>query len=136
VIADCSEKQRFAVLMKKSEDETRVKIITKENVVELQKQPGKQQIVVKVDGQKVDDDEQLQQSGVEKSELQVYVQQRGIQVRFDGEEISIKSMFSRAPLIEFQSVVCTRTCSADFAVISQMKKTMNSACLTTSAVSL
>jgi len=76
--------------MKKSDEETKVKIITQETIVELQKQSGGQQIIVKIDGEKVDREEQLERNGVEKSETQVYVQQRGIQVRFDGEEAFIK----------------------------------------------
>jgi hypothetical protein len=88
---DCSrEDPRFVVLMKKSEEETKVKIITQKAVIELQKQSDKQQMIVKIDGQKVEDEEKLQENGIEKSESQVYVQQKGIQVRFDGEEASIK----------------------------------------------
>jgi len=77
-------------LMKKSEEETRVKIITQLSTIELQKESGKQQIVTKVDGEKVTDEERLSENGIEMSSFQVYVQQRGVSVRFDGEETSIK----------------------------------------------
>lgn len=88
---DCSrEEPRFVVMMKKSEEETKVKIITQERVIELQKQSGNQPIVVKIDGKKAETEEKLQENGIEKSESQVYVQQRGLEVRFDGDEASIK----------------------------------------------
>lgn len=78
--------------MKKSEngESKKVKIITTESTIELQKEQGKQQIVVKIDGQPENDQERLQEQGVEKNGYQVQVQKRGINVRFDGEEASIK----------------------------------------------
>jgi hypothetical protein len=87
---DCRENPRFVVLMKKTEDEKKVKIITQENVIELQKEAGKKNLIVKVDGQTINDEEQLNEYGVQKSEFQIYVQQKGINVRFNGEEAFIK----------------------------------------------
>jgi len=88
---DCRENPRFVVLMKKADDNKKmVKIITQENTIELQKEAGKQQITVKVDDKKITDEDELTKYDIEKSQFQVYVQQRGIQVRFDGEEASIK----------------------------------------------
>jgi len=74
--------------MKKTEEEKRVKIITQENTIELQKQPNK--FVVKIDGQQVTDEEKLSEFGVEKSSFQVEVSQRGVHVRFDGNVATIK----------------------------------------------
>jgi len=90
---DCSrENPRFVVMMKKSESEEakKVKIITPESTIELQKKSGKQEIVVKIDGQQVNDEERLQEHGIDKSDFQVFVQKRGVSVRFDGEEATIK----------------------------------------------
>jgi len=90
---DCSrENPRFVVMMKKSESEEakKVKIITPESAIELQKKSGKQEIVVKIDGQQVNDEERLQEHGIDKSDFQVFVQKRGVSVRFDGEEATIK----------------------------------------------
>lgn len=90
---DCSrETPRFVVLMKKTEsgESKQVKIITPESTIELQKQPGQQQIVVMIDGKQETNEERLQEQGVDKSDYQVYVQKRGVSVRFDGEEASIK----------------------------------------------
>jgi hypothetical protein len=75
--------------MKKTEEgQQKVKIITRESTIELEKQS--QNLVVKIDGEKVNDEEKLNEQGIEKSEYQVYVSQRGVQVRFDGQEIKIK----------------------------------------------
>jgi hypothetical protein len=85
---DCRENPKFAVLMKKSDEETKIKIITRKNAIELYKQQDK--MVVKVDGQKVTDEEKLNEQGIELSSYQAYVNQQGITVRFDGEDVSIK----------------------------------------------
>jgi len=78
--------------MKKSESEEskKIKIITPESTIELQKKSGSHPIVVKIDGEQTSDEERLQEQGIERSEYQVFVQKRGISVRFDGEEASIK----------------------------------------------
>jgi len=76
--------------MKKSEDQTKIKIITKQTTIELQKEPGNQKIVVKIDGKQVEQESKLQENGVDKSDSQVYVNQKNIQVRFDGQEAFIK----------------------------------------------
>jgi len=88
---DCSrESPRFVVMMKKVGESKKVKIITPEAAIELQKKENKRDILIKVDGQQVEDEEQLQEYGIEKQSHQVEVQKRGISVRFDGEEATIK----------------------------------------------
>jgi co-chaperonin GroES (HSP10) len=104
-------------MMKKSESEEakKVKIITPESAIELQKKSGKQEIVVKIDGQQVNDEERLQEHGIDKSDFQVFVQKRGVSVRFDGEEATIKGEFLAEffnLIFSFQSAACTRTFNA------------------------
>jgi len=86
---DCSrETPRFVVLMKKFDESKKVKIITPESTIEMQRQSG--QIVVKIDGEQTTSEEKLQEQGIDKSDYQVYVQKRGVSVRFDGEEAKIQ----------------------------------------------
>lgn len=86
---DCRESPRFVVLMKKSDESSKVKIITTRNTVELERKSDKREILVKVDGNRVDD-EKLSEYGIEKSDFDVYVNQRQVNVRFDGAEARIK----------------------------------------------
>ncbi|KAI6184877.1 hypothetical protein M3Y97_00643900 [Aphelenchoides bicaudatus] len=87
---DCSREQpRFVVLMKKTDEGVKkVKIITPESTIELKRESNK--MIVKIDGQQVDNEERLQEQGVETSSHQIYVQKRGITVRFDGQEVKIQ----------------------------------------------
>lgn len=87
---DCSrEEPRFVVLLKKTEEEKKVKIITPRSTIELVSKQD-QRPVVKVDGEKVTDEEELSQQGIEQSYDQVYVRKSGIRVQFDGEEVKVK----------------------------------------------
>lgn len=76
--------------MKKIDGINKLKIMTRESAIELQKQPDKRQIVVKIDGRTENNEETLADHGVDKSYDQVSVNTNGINVRFDGEEASIK----------------------------------------------
>jgi hypothetical protein len=87
---DCSrENPRFAVLMKKTEDEKKVKIVTQDRTIELISKQ-QQKLTVKVDGQKVTDEEELSSQGIEQSFNRVYVRTSSVNVEFDGEEVKIK----------------------------------------------
>jgi hypothetical protein len=88
---DCSREQpRFAVLMKKqSEQEKKVKIILQDQTIELLSKQG-QKPVVKIDGQQVQDEQELSQNGVELSYSAVYVRRSGLNVQFDGEEVKVQ----------------------------------------------
>jgi hypothetical protein len=86
---DCRENPRFVVLMKRSEEESKIKVITTRNTIELERKSGKKEIIVKVDDKRIDDEE-LSQYGIDKSDFEVYVNQRQINVRFDGSEARIK----------------------------------------------
>jgi hypothetical protein len=85
---DCSrDEPRFAVLMKKTDEETKVKIISQHKTIEL---IGKESnIAVKINGQVEKDQEELSQQGVEQSYGAVYASIAGVKVQFDGEEVKI-----------------------------------------------
>ncbi|KAI6212243.1 hypothetical protein M3Y99_01841300 [Aphelenchoides fujianensis] len=88
---DCSrEEPRFVVLMKKTEEQKKVKIITRDTTIELAAQSENEKMHVKINGERVQDPEQLSEEGVELNFNTAYVQQRGIQVEFDGEEAKVK----------------------------------------------
>jgi hypothetical protein len=90
---DCSREQpRFVVLMKKSQEEKKVKIMTQQNVIELisKSSNSQQKPTIKINGRVVKDEQELSEQGVETTYNQVYVSQSGVKVQFDGEEAKIK----------------------------------------------
>jgi len=88
---DCSREQpRFAVLMKKqSEEEKKVKIVLQDKTIEL---IGKQQQkpIVKIDGQRVESEQDLSEDGIEMTYNTIYVKRSGLNVQFDGEQVKIQ----------------------------------------------
>lgn len=58
---DCSSDSTFAVLMKKSEKQLRVKIVTQESTIELSRKTDNERVEVKIDGQQVKDESRLQE---------------------------------------------------------------------------
>jgi len=88
---DCSrEEPRFVVLMKKSEEQKKVKIMTPDSVIELSKPSSQGKPIVKINGRQVEQEEELANEGVETSYNKVYVSKNGVNVEFDGEEAKIK----------------------------------------------
>lgn len=90
---DCSrEEPRFVVLMKKSEEEKKVKIMTQQNVIELisKSSNSQQQPTIKINGKVVKDEQELSEQGIETTYNQVYVRVSGVSVQFDGEEANVK----------------------------------------------
>lgn len=87
---DCSRDQpRFVVLMKKTEEEKKIKIITQDKTIELIAKNG-QKPIVKIDGQQEENEQELQEQGIEQSYDQVYVRTSSVRVQFDGEEVKVK----------------------------------------------
>jgi hypothetical protein len=88
---DCSREQpRFAVLMKKqSEEEKKVKIVLQDKTIEI---IGKQQQkpIVKIDGQRVESEQELSEDGIEMTYNTIYVKRSGLNVQFDGEQVKIQ----------------------------------------------
>jgi hypothetical protein len=90
---DCSRAEpRFVVLMKKAEEEIKVKIMTQKSVIELIKSSNtqQQQITIKINNKVVKDEEQLSEQGIESNYNTVYVRTSGVNVVFDGEEAKVK----------------------------------------------
>jgi len=87
---DCSrEDPRFVVLMKKDNEEKKVKIITQDKTIELIRKEQKKPIV-KIDGRMVTDEQELSEEGVELSYNQAYVRKSDLSIQFDGEECKVK----------------------------------------------
>jgi len=89
---DCSREQpRFVVLMKKSEQQKKVKIMTQQGIIELSsKSSNSDTPTVKINGKQVQQQEELADEGVETSYGKVYVSKGGVRVEFDGEEAKVK----------------------------------------------
>jgi hypothetical protein len=90
---DCSrDEPRFVVLMKKSEEEKKVKIMTQRTVIELisKSSDSQQKPTIKINGKVVNNEEQLSEQGIESTYNQVYVRQSGVSVQFDGENAKVK----------------------------------------------
>lgn len=87
---DCSrDEPRFVVLMKKSEEEKKIKLVLQDKTIEL---IGKQQQkpIVKIEGQQIMDEQELSEEGIELNYNTVYVRRSGLNVQFDGEEAKIQ----------------------------------------------
>ncbi|CAJ0565560.1 unnamed protein product, partial [Mesorhabditis spiculigera] len=90
---DCSEEPEYAVLMKtvrKNSEEKQIKIVrlNKEIEVELKED----ELIVKVDGRRVRDEELLRESGIEMiGERSVEITLPKITVRFDGYKCEVKA---------------------------------------------
>jgi len=77
--------------MKKTGGEgKKVKIITQQDVIELEKEADKSAIRIKINGEQTTSEERLSEFGIESSGYQVFVNTRGVNVKFDGEEAVIK----------------------------------------------
>lgn len=92
---DCSrDEPRFVVLMKKQqsgEEKRLVKIVTPKTTIELQGSPSSQGTpLIKINGQRVQGEEQLAEQGIETSFGHVTVQKAGIKVEFNGQEAKIQ----------------------------------------------
>ncbi|KAI6231775.1 hypothetical protein M3Y95_00417100 [Aphelenchoides besseyi] len=88
---DCSrEEPRFVVMMKKTDEEKKLRIITQDNTIELIGQSENEKVKVMVDGEYVKDEERLSDEGIEVNFNNVYVSKRGINVEFDGQEAKVK----------------------------------------------
>jgi hypothetical protein len=88
---DCSntESPRFAVMMKKvGSNEKALKVITRQAVIEVESKNDKLQ--VKINGEREDNEETLEQYGIDYSKRMVRIANRDITVRFDGQEASVK----------------------------------------------
>jgi hypothetical protein len=88
---DCSrEEPRFVVLMKKqSEEEKKVKIVLQDKTIEFSSKQ-QQKPIVKIDGQQVQNEEDLSEEGIELSYSTVYVRRSGLSVEFDGVECKVQ----------------------------------------------
>jgi glycerate kinase len=75
--------------MKKTEEEKKIKIITQDKTIELIAKNG-QKPIVKIDGQQEENEQELQEQGIEQSYDQVYVRTSSVRVQFDGEEVKVK----------------------------------------------
>jgi hypothetical protein len=89
---DCSrDEPRFVVLMKKTQEgETKVKIMTPEDTVELSSKNQQDTPAVKVNGKHIENEDELHEEDIEASYGKVYVSKQGINVEFDGEEAKVK----------------------------------------------
>jgi len=89
---DCSnsENPRFAVMMKKvGSNEKALKVITRREVIEVEPKNGKLQ--VKINGEREDNEETLEQYGIDYTKSMVRIANRDITVRFDvNGEASVK----------------------------------------------
>jgi hypothetical protein len=90
---DCSSNTpRFAVLMKKLEKEgedKKLKMITGKQIVEVQ--PDKNgKLIVKINGDRVEDTQELLDYGIDYTEREVNVDTRDVSVRFNGQKAWIK----------------------------------------------
>jgi hypothetical protein len=87
---DCgSEKPRFAVLLKKiNNQEKALKVIANGDRIEVQPKDGK--LAVKINGQHEQNQDTLQEYGIDYSKNLVRIANRHVTVRFDGEEASVK----------------------------------------------
>lgn len=75
--------------MKKTEEQKKVKIILQEMTIELLgKQSGKP--IVTIDGQQIQNEQELSEEGIELTFNTVYVRRSSISVQFDGEEAKIQ----------------------------------------------
>jgi len=88
---DCgSRNPRFAVLMKKIDNQDKaIKVLTRDgDTIEVEPKNGK--LVVKINGKHEEKEEKLEEYGVDYSRDMVRIANRDITVRFDGEEASVK----------------------------------------------
>jgi hypothetical protein len=87
---DCgSEKPRFAVLLKKiNNQEKALKVIANGDRIEVQPKDGK--LAVKINGQHEQNQDTLQEYGIDYTKNLVRIANRDVTVRFDGEEASVK----------------------------------------------
>jgi len=88
---DCNnERPRFVVLMKKVDNQNKkLKMLTGSDKIEVESE-SRDRLVVKVNGRKIDDYENLKDYGVEYSEDMVRINTRDVSVRFDGEKAWVK----------------------------------------------
>jgi hypothetical protein len=88
---DCSSQTpKFAVLMKKINDQDKkLKMIAGKQIIEVQ--PGNNgKLTVKINGDKVDDAQELFDYGIDYSENMVQIDTRDVSVRFNGDKAWIK----------------------------------------------
>jgi hypothetical protein len=88
---DCSsETPRFAVMMKKLNDEDKaLKVLTKDGE-QIKVYPENGKLVVKINGQREESPDRLEEFGIDYSKKEVRIANRDITVRFDGEEATVK----------------------------------------------
>jgi hypothetical protein len=91
---DCSSSQpKFAVLIKKISkkgEEKKMKIVSKESVVELEMNKRDEKMRVTIDGEEVERVERLEKNRVYKKNDLVLVELDGVTVEFDGHTANIK----------------------------------------------
>jgi hypothetical protein len=89
---DCSrtENPRFAVLMKKIDGEDKaIKVLTKDrDTIEVESKNGK--LIVKINGANEENEDTLEEYGIDYSKNLVRIADRDVTVRFDGEEATVK----------------------------------------------
>jgi hypothetical protein len=87
---DCgSDRPRFAVLMKKIDGQDKaLKVITRDETIEVEPKNGK--LSVKIDGKRVEDEDRLEEHGIDYSKESVRIATRDVTVRFDGRDASVK----------------------------------------------
>jgi len=76
-------------MKKQSEEEKKVKIVLQDKTIELSSKQ-QQKPIVKIDGQQVQNEEELSEEGIELSYSTVYVRRSGLSVEFDGVECKVQ----------------------------------------------
>jgi hypothetical protein len=89
---DCSSSTpRFAVLMKKLNDEDKkLKVITGKQIIEVQPDKNGKKLTIKVNGDRVEDTQELLDYGIDYQEREVSIETRDVTVRFNGQKAWIK----------------------------------------------
>jgi hypothetical protein len=90
---DCSgnsRNPRFAVLMKKIDNQDKaLKVLTRDgDTIEVEPKSGK--LVVKINGKHQENEDKLEEYGIDYSRNMVRIANRDVTVKFDGEEASVK----------------------------------------------
>jgi hypothetical protein len=88
---DCSSQTpRFAVLMKKlSGEDKKIKVITGKQIIEVQPD-NKGKLIVKINGDRVEDQQELLDYGIECNGNMIHIDTRDVTVRFNGQKAWIK----------------------------------------------
>jgi hypothetical protein len=89
---DCSsETPRFAVLMKKiNGEDKKIKVVSGKQIIEVQPGNNGKKLQVKVNGDRVEDAQDLQDYGIDYDENMVHIETRDVSVSFDGQKAWIK----------------------------------------------